>query len=73
MFQPFKLENYLSDHEQDVDGWLGHLLRKPNTAVAPLRHLLLLTALDVDQERFFSTTQPEQTAQVVLTPAGPWP
>ena len=35
------------------DGWLGHLLRKPSTAVAPLRHLLLLRALELSLERFF--------------------
>ncbi|MCL4786456.1 MAG: TniQ family protein, partial [Verrucomicrobia bacterium] len=55
------------------DGWLGHLLRKTNTAVAPLRHLVLLTALDVDLERFFTVTQHEQPAQDAATPASPWP
>jgi hypothetical protein len=55
------------------DGWLGHLLRKPNTAVAPLRHLLLLRALDVDLERFFFPNRFDQTAEPARAPAGPWP
>ncbi|HEY5915109.1 MAG TPA: TnsD family Tn7-like transposition protein [Verrucomicrobiae bacterium] len=55
------------------DGWLGHLLRKADTAVAPLRHLLLLTALDIDLGRFFETKQPEQPAQKAAAPAGLWP
>lgn len=54
------------------DGWLGPLLRKPNTAVAPLRHLLLLTGLDVDLEWFFDTKQPEQRAQEAAIPPRPW-
>jgi hypothetical protein len=34
---------------------------------------VLLTALDVDSEQFFTTGQPEQPAQVAPTPASPWP
>src|SRR5690348_8379074 len=39
--------------DEKGDGWLGHLLRKSETAVAPLRHLLLLRALEVDLTGFF--------------------
>ena len=59
--------------EEKGDGWLGHLLRKPNTAVAPLRHLLLLTALDVELAPFFTTKTPEQSAQADPKPIGSWP
>jgi hypothetical protein len=55
------------------DGWLGYLLRKPNTAVAPLRHLLLLLALEVDLERFFYPDGFEQAVQPCPAAAGPWP
>jgi hypothetical protein len=55
------------------DSWLGHLLRKPNTAVAPLRHLLLLKALEVDLERFFYPARFEPIVQPAPVPAGSWP
>jgi len=54
------------------DGWLGHLLRKTGTAVAPLRHLLLLLALDVDLERFFYPSRFSQVVQTHLARNGPW-
>jgi hypothetical protein len=56
-----------------VDGWLGHLLRKSNTAVAPLRHLLLLTTLNVDLERFFYPASFKQTLQPTPESIGSWP
>jgi hypothetical protein len=59
--------------DEKGDSWLGRLLRKPNTAVAPLRHLLLLTALNVEMEQFFNTPVPEQPTEEASTPAGPWP
>jgi len=65
------LQCSLPDHKGD--GWLGHLLRKPNTAVAPLRHLLLLGALEVDLERFFYPTRFEAPSQSEPVPPGPWP
>ncbi len=51
--------------EDKRDGWVGQLLRKPNNAVAPLRHLLLLRALEVDLEPFFfpSASQPVSDSQ----------
>lgn len=55
------------------DGWLGHLLRKPNTAVAPLRHLLLLTALNVDLENFFYPSQPEKKPESASEAVRLWP
>lgn len=59
--------------DEKGDGWLGHLLRKTNTAVAPLRHVLLLTALEVETERFFTPHYPGQSAEKVSTRVGPWP
>lgn len=55
------------------DGWLGHLLRKSNTAIAPLRHLLLLTALNVDLKSFFCPVQPEKKPESKSEAVGPWP
>jgi hypothetical protein len=55
------------------DDWLVCLLRNSSSAMAPLRHLLLLRTLDVNLERFF---HPEWSYRAVLCarpPAGPWP
>lgn len=54
------------------DGWFGHVLRKTNTAVAPLRHLLLLTALNIELDGFFTATATEQAPRTTA-PVGPWP
>lgn len=54
------------------DGWLGNLLRKANTAAAPLRHLLLLRALGVGLERFFFPKRFTKTSTGVSNPSGPW-
>lgn len=55
------------------DGWLGHLLRKTNTAVAPLRHLLLLRALGVDLEQFFFPKALTPPLNTILPKIDPWP
>lgn len=54
------------------DGWLGHMLRKQNTAVAPLRHLLLLQAMRIELEEFFYPSRFSQVVQSVQRPIGPW-
>ena len=60
-------------HPERGDSWLGHLLRKPNTAVAPLRHLLLLLALEVDLARFCYPDRFERAVEPSLPAARPWP
>jgi hypothetical protein len=52
--------------DEGSDGWLGNLIRKKNSSMAPLRHMILLRALDVDPKQFFFPTQSIQTA------VGPW-
>lgn len=58
--------------DEGSDGWLGNLIRKKRSSVAPLRHLILLRALDVDLKQFFFPSQSIQTAES-LTGSGPWP
>jgi hypothetical protein len=58
--------------KENGDGWLGHLLRKTNTAVAPLRHLLVLQALEVDLDRFFFPEKFKETPHGVLANGGLW-
>lgn len=53
------------------DGWLGHLLRKNNTAVAPLRHILLVQALGINLEEFFSSKN-SRISESSRPTAGPW-
>jgi len=55
------------------DGWVGQLLRKPNNAVAPLRHLLLLRALEVDLKQFFFPSTPKPVTDLHPPDDGRWP
>jgi len=59
--------------DENGDGWLGQMLRKSNTAAAPLRHLLLLQAMEVDLEHFFYPHRFSKVAAQVQLPTGPWP
>lgn len=54
-------------------GWLGDLLRKRHTAVAPLRHLLLLNFLGVTPEQFFYPDRHPAPTGTTARYAGPWP
>jgi hypothetical protein len=55
------------------DDWLVCLLRYSSSAVASLRHLLLLRALDVKLERFFYPQRFSEVAERVPALAGPLP
>jgi hypothetical protein len=44
-------------------GWLGRLLRKTDQAVASIRHLIVLAALNVSAEEFFTRRLPESAAK----------
>jgi Tn7-like transposition protein D/TniQ len=59
--------------DENGDGWLGQMLRKSNTAAAPLRHLLLLQAMEVDLEHFFYPHRFGKVTAQAQTPTGPWP
>jgi hypothetical protein len=65
------LQSDLPDNKGD--GWLGQLLRKPNTAVAPLRHLLLLRALGISLEQFFFPKISTRPLNTIHPGIGSWP
>lgn len=70
---PRLLQLLQSEFLQDKgDGWLGQLLRKSNTSVAPLRHLILLRTLDVNLESFFFPERFDRVAEPKPAPPGPW-
>jgi hypothetical protein len=57
----------------DGDGWLGNLLRKKDTATAPVRHVILLKALDIKLEEFFFPQRFSHAADAARKQVGPWP
>ena len=44
-------------------GWLGRLLRETEQAIAPLCHLIVLAALNVSAQEFFTRRLPESAAK----------
>lgn len=55
------------------DDWLICLLRNSSSAMAPLRHLLLLRILDVELDRFFDPAWSYRPVLRASPPTGPWP
>jgi predicted RNA-binding Zn-ribbon protein involved in translation (DUF1610 family) len=63
-FPPECLEIFNCELRDAGDGgWLGRLLRETDQAIAPLRHLIVLAALNVSAEEFFTRRLPESAAK----------
>lgn len=72
LYPPELLESFHC-HLSGVSNWLTRLIRKPQGAQHPLRHLLLINFLGYTAEEFFNLLKRDKSRECKPFGLGPWP